>query len=243
MLEKRTASRKKRPKYIRAAYASAAAILLFLSGNVISYAATGNTLIGHLQRTTFFFASKKEADTAKKADKIGVTGGLHGLLDDDTDRYRIDTDEKYQLIFTIPKNSTLISDETGSSKDVWTRRLILEQPVSENGQARIRKESYSGRDAAELISVHPLLKNRDLSWLSKNYTPDEKEQFLILYSDKDHNPFRSILDADYTGDGEESFHLWCTYEPDFSYGKNYLNEKEWDFHEYYTTKDGIEIPI
>ncbi|MBR1691891.1 MAG: hypothetical protein IJ711_03835 [Lachnospiraceae bacterium] len=240
----RPAAKRKSYALRKLAYIAAAITFLFVSGNAVSYAATGSTLVQNMTRMTIFYDTKEEADAAKKADGCRTYGVSEILTGELRDGERMTDEEWNEVIFDVWDEDIFISDETGSANDAWTRKLVRTRIF--DGFRHVTTTSYSGRDVADLVAFHPFLTAWDISWLGENYTPDPKIQFLKIYTEEDTGKLiQSIIEARY-GNAEEGgayFWLAASCDPAFDYGKDYVNGSALDFYEYYTTKDGVEIAV
>lgn len=235
------------------ACAAAALALVLVSSNVIAYASSGSTWIASLlPRMVFFYGSREEAAQAKEEAGVEQYASSYDLTIGYTEEAAVDTgylldeadDEAYNFFFSIGYKETLVSDEAGGPSDPWTRKVVKSNPLPGGERFRLT-ESYAGEDAADLLSLLPQYEGWDLSWLGETYTPVPRRQLLRVkhFSDCD-SILCSYLSGRYRREADDAeIQIWCSYESGSEFPEDFVPTEELDFYEYYTTADGVELPI
>lgn len=247
------AGKTKRRRLRPLACAAAALVLVLASSNIIAYASNGSGWIAALlPRTVFFYGSREEAAQAmeeagieKYASSYDLTIGYREDVADEKG-YLLDEadDESYNYWFTVGNREALVSDEAGGPTDPWTRKFV-KRYIPVGGERFGLTETYAGEDAADLLSLLPQYEGWDFSWLGETYTPVQRRQILSVKRLSDCDAIQcSYLWGLYSREEDEATVLiWCSYEAGSEFPEDFVPTEELDFYEYYTTADGVELPI
>ena len=221
----------------------AAVMALFIISNVSTYAVYGSTWVGYIvNKSTIFCESDEEIQKARKDNPVVYAAGhdLLGIYPENTTVEEATVEEIYDLCFSVGEGQRLISDDTWEEDGKTYRKM--EKYFSDI----IIRETYASEDVADLVSFVPQVAKWNLSWLGEKYQAVEKGQ--ILDMDKKVGSEEIIcayLGGNYESEDGKKLSLWFAYSWDENRFETseYLNKNDFDYTEYYTTKDGVDIAI
>ncbi|MCD8342054.1 MAG: hypothetical protein LUC87_07900 [Clostridiales bacterium] len=235
----------------KAVSGAAAAVLALAVTNGAAYAATGSTWVEGLVQTVLTFHSGEAATQSAIADEKAnldltsqwVTG--EELEDDAIDWSTPDGVAALQAMVADRFNTegtayTCLLDETGDGSEGWLRQVVR---VRSDALYDHYEQSYLADDAADLASLLPWGGDWDLSWVGEQYDAIPACSWLGLnYTDSMDEPMTSAyLTGYYVSDGGGLLQLWCAYDASGDAWADHVDEEELDFHEAYTTADGVTV--
>lgn len=231
--------KRKKSKNLKMAYGMAAVIALFVISNISTYAVYGSTWVGYIVNKSTIFC---ESDEEIKENPVIYAAGhdLLGIYPENTTVEGATVEETYALWFSVGEGQKLISDDTWEEDGKTYRKL--EKYFSDT----IIRETYAAKDVADLVSFVPQVAKWNLSWLGEKYQAVEKGQLLDM--DKKAGSEEIIgayLYGNYESEDGKKLSLWFGYSWDENRFETseYLNKNDFDYIEYYTTKDGVDIAI
>ncbi len=237
----------------KAVSGAAAAALALAVTNGAAYAATGSTWAEGLMQTVLTFHSGgAETQAAAEEEKANLDLTSQWVTGDEPEGSAIDwsTPEGVAALQALVAERfdcsgsayTCLLDETGSAGDGWLRQVVR---VSSDYLRDHYEQSYLADDAAGLASLLPWGGDWDLSWLGEQYDAVPACGCLSLhYTDSMDEPLTAAyLTGYYVSEDGGLLQLWCAYDSSGDMWADHVNEEELDFHEDYTTADGVTLTL
>ncbi len=247
----RAARRRSSGRVRKAVSGGLAAVLALAITNGAAYAVTGSTWVEHLAQTVLYFHDGEEDTQAavKEEDaRIDLTSQWVTGEDSEDDAIDWSTPEGVAALQALVANQfdcsdgsyTCLLDETGSGEEGWIRQVVR---LSSDYLRTHYEQNYLADDAADLTALLPWGGAWDLSWVGMHYDAVPGCSWLGLrYTDDMDAPVSAAyLSGYYVSDGDGLLQLWCAYDSGSDTWADHVNEEALDFHEAYTTADGVTV--
>ncbi|MCD7917543.1 MAG: hypothetical protein LUF84_03650 [Clostridiales bacterium] len=228
-----------------------AAALALAVANGAAYAVTGSTWVEHLAQTVLYFHDgEEETQTAVKEEDARIDLSSQWVTGEDSEDDAIDwsTPEGVAALQALVADQfdcsdgsyTCLLDETGSGEDGWLRQVVR---LSSDYLRDHYEQNYLADDAADLTALLPWGEGWDLSWVGRHYDAVPECSWLGLrYTNSMDAPVSAAyLTGYYVSDDGGLLQLWCAYDSGAETWADHVNEEELDFHETYTTADGVTV--
>ncbi|MCD7821510.1 MAG: hypothetical protein LUG64_04785 [Clostridiales bacterium] len=243
--------RRKPSGWVRKAVSGAAAAVLVLTfTNVAAYATTGSAWVeGLVQTVLTFHSGEEETQTAAAQEEAGLDLSSQWVTEGDgADALDWSTPEGVSELQSLVAERfdcsgsayTCLLDETRTGEDGWLRQVVR---CSSDALYTHYEQSYLGDDAAALASLLPWGGDWDFSWVGEHYTAVPSCGWLGLnYTDSMDEPITAAyLTGYYVSEDSGLLQLWYAYDSGGDVWADHVNTKELDFHETYTTADGVTL--